>query len=114
MKFGPADREIIRLLWESDSKGIDVYELHERYRLSPAQIVRSVNRFSIERILALDNDRLYFLEGGRSWVVKNRDKIFYGQAMPWKKIPDHFVRTSRGYVFSEGELGLAFRDDFTP
>lgn len=72
--FFSEDVEIIREL--ITERKVDLYNLHLKYRLSPAQVSRSVNNLLKENVIAIEGDFIFLTEKSREWILKNRKELF--------------------------------------
>lgn len=79
------------ILLKDVQKGIpiDIYSLHERYQLSPAQLARSMDKFAQLGIISIvDNKFLIITEFGKKWIIANKSKIYLLERdSEWKKMP---------------------------
>ena len=57
-------------------KTFDFYDLHKNYKLSPAQIVRSLKKFSEKKILEYDKTTVFLTKIGEKWIEANKKFIF--------------------------------------
>lgn len=91
--FYSEDVEIIR---ELIRKGhVDLYDLHLKYRLSPAQISHSVNRFIAEGIVVCQDDAVVELtDNGREWVILKRKELFLDDRRKYWKQESQYSRFS--------------------
>lgn len=85
-------RELLRALYAADAP-VDIYILHENYRLSPGQLSRAVRTLT-ELGVAAENDQgmLSLTANGRNWVLMNRRSIFSAKPY-WKVVPEEFLRS---------------------
>ena len=82
--FYSEDVEIIREL--ISNKHVDLYDLHLKYRLSPAQISRSVQRFIAEDIVVYQDNMIALTDYGKEWIVLNRKELFLDDSRKyWKQ-----------------------------
>lgn len=82
--FYSEDVEIIREL--ICNKHVDLYDLHLKYRLSPAQISRSVKRFIAEGIVVCQDNTIELTDYGKEWIVHNRKELFLDDSRKyWKQ-----------------------------
>ena len=72
--FYSEDVEIIRELIHN--KSIDLYDLHLKYRLSPAQVSRSVKNLLNEGVVEIEGETISMTDLGREWIIKNRHALF--------------------------------------
>lgn len=94
IKIGSVEREFARLLFSHEA--VDLYDLHERYRLSPGQVARVVRHFASEGIVNLDGDRVALTAVGRLWILKNREFLFMkGTRREWADLPGGVKREPR-------------------
>lgn len=67
---------------------LDLYFFHEKYRLSPAQLARTIRKFEELDLIVLSCDQVILLDKGRSWIFANRKNIFLKEKSKyWKVIP---------------------------
>lgn len=57
-------------------KKISLYQFHKKYRLSPAQILRCVEKLSSKEIVEILDDYISLTELGSKWIDANRSFIF--------------------------------------
>jgi hypothetical protein len=82
--YSSSDREVIKFLF-SGSDWCDLYELHKRFNLSPAQILDIVERLKTVGLAEIDGVRARLTPDGRMWVIAARDEIFFGNGdQDWK------------------------------
>ena len=55
---------------------ISLYELHEKYRLSPAQILRCIEKLDSKEIIIAFDDSIILTELGVKWIDANRNFIY--------------------------------------
>ena len=82
--------EDIELLKELYSKtNIDMFFFHEQYKLSPAQLARTLKKFTDAGLIILDSRNIILNENGRRWIIGNRKELFLKEKSKyWKNIPD--------------------------
>jgi len=69
------EREVISALFSA--KGwVDLYDLHEKYLLSPGQLVHAARKFDQLGIVEWTETRLKLSDHGRHWVLVNRSTLF--------------------------------------
>jgi predicted methyltransferase len=113
-------RELLRAVYATNS-ALDLYELHQKYLLSPAQVLRAVRLLAELGIVSVgDNSQSVALtDRGRNWVLANRRRIFSKHAY-WKTVPNEdglarqrsISRITKGLRLRESDLrflGLAKR-----
>lgn len=76
------EREVILALFQSGD-WLDLYELHEDFLLSPAQVVSVVNFLEGEGLCQVDGINARLTEKGIRWVLGNRRKIFMSSKRHW-------------------------------
>ncbi|WP_294274602.1 hypothetical protein [uncultured Chryseobacterium sp.] len=74
MKIFTEDLIILKNLYAS--KILNLYDIHKIYKLSPAQIVRCLKKFSEKKILEYDNTKVCITETGIKWVEANKGFIY--------------------------------------
>lgn len=78
------DVEIVREL--IGNKSVDLYDLHLKYRLSPAQVSRSVKNLLKEGVVTIQDNIISITDIGREWIIKNRHALFLDERRKyWKK-----------------------------
>lgn len=85
------DTLLLQELIRSEGK-VASYTLHRKFRLSPSEVVRSINKLKEMEIIDLDGFNIKFTQQGRDWVVRNRFQLFSPGERPWRKCPEHFVQ----------------------
>lgn len=92
------DKELINELIKF--KKLDIYFLHQKYKLSPAQVARSVNKFLHQGLIQESDSVISFTELGIIWVNKNRKSLFNSNRNKyWKEVPrDRTVNKKRLYL----------------
>lgn len=89
MNIYSEDILLLKELYEHNT--IDVYLLHSKYRLSPAQVARSILKFTNSNILTSTEDNISITEYGLNWIIANRNFIFLKKRdYIWKVIPEQF------------------------
>lgn len=91
MRLASSDREVIKALFQG--KGwIDSYLLHERFRLSPGQIIDILDRLIRAGYARLDGTMCCLTAEGRAWVIAARRSIFMDvDRRRWQPGPDLLV-----------------------
>lgn len=80
---------IIKGLMETGT--LDLYSIHQRFLLSPAQIVRSLQRLHSIGILEYDAEKAKITEFGESWIIANRKELFLKQKKRyWALVKDSY------------------------
>lgn len=78
---------ILRTLFKNFGKEIPIFSFHKEYLLSPAQIMRSIKKFSKEDIVIISESKLKLTKIGYGWIIKNRKHLFINRKHYWKDIP---------------------------
>ncbi len=81
MTFTSVDAEIIRAI--TNNKIVSMYELHERYLLSPGQILESIERLRPFDVLNREGHFLTATEKTRAWAILHRFELFSRQSRSW-------------------------------
>lgn len=85
IKLYSEDIEIIREL--SKRKEVDAYFFHEKYMLSPAQLLKSIKKLREEGIIIFEEKILSLTDKGKIWVMANRKQLFLQERSKyWKQI----------------------------
>ena len=88
MKLFSEDIEFIKELYLK--KQLEIYYFHEKYLLSPAQLARTINKFTSEKIIIMNDDIITLTPKGDKWIFANRKKLFlYTKPGYWKEIPKY-------------------------
>lgn len=104
----PEVREILRLLQMTD-EALDIYDLHEKYRLSPGQVARAVSALEGTKLISeIKEGFLQLTPEGRKWIMVNR-RILFGGEQHWKKVPESF-RRRRSASNKRRTIKLSIRD----
>jgi hypothetical protein len=74
--FNSSDREVIRFLF-SKRNWIDLYELHVDFRLSPAQIIDTLERLLPVGLAERQGAQARLTQQGRDWILAARGEIFF-------------------------------------
>lgn len=86
MTRSSSTREMARILYESRDP-VDIYTLHERYKLGPSQILRTVRLFKrISLIEELDQGFIALTKGGRERLWHLRYRLLLDGERPWASI----------------------------
>lgn len=81
------DIELLRELYLSNEK--DLYFFHEKYKLSPVQLARTLKKFESKELIEIKNRIIILTEKGRNWIFYNRRMLFLKEKSKcWKNIPD--------------------------
>lgn len=87
------DIEFLKELYYRDK--IDLYFFHEKYKLSPAQLARTIRKFEEEELIVLDKRQVILNEKGRNWIFRNRRILFLKEKSKyWKNIPEEMKQDS--------------------
>jgi hypothetical protein len=102
MKIHSEDTIILRhLLSVNAGEYVAIYDLHSIYRLSPAQLSRSIRKLSENQIIEVHEDSLRLRSTAVEWLIKNR-RLFYSTIKSWKEIPEEF----KGSQINSNEIYL--------
>lgn len=86
--FYSEDVEIVRELIAK--REVDLYNLHLKYKLSPAQVSRSVKMLLKENVVKDEGDVIKMTENGLNWILRNRNELFLnGERNYWKEEDDN-------------------------
>lgn len=78
------DVEIIKELMRNVN--VNLYDLHLKYRLSPAQVSNTVKTLLEEGVISIQGESIGLTERGREWIVNNRKTLFLdGTRKYWKQ-----------------------------
>lgn len=90
--------EDIELLTELYSKNsLELYFFHEKYKLSPAQLGRTLKKFKDLGLIKLHEKNVILTEKGSNWIIGNRKKLFLNEKLKyWKNVPEEMKQNSLG------------------
>ena len=87
MDFFSEDIEFLKELLSNDK--VELYLLHEKYRLSPAQMARTIKKFEKLDLIIIKDDRISLKDKGRKWIFEKRNNLFLKEKDKyWKKVPE--------------------------
>lgn len=87
MEFYSEDIEFLKELLYHDK--VEIYLFHEKYKLSPAQLARTINKFMNQELIIFSNHTISLTEKGRNWIFENRRVLFIKEKKKyWKEIPE--------------------------
>lgn len=87
------DIELLKELYSNDK--IELYFFHEKYKLSPAQLGRTLKKFRDAGLIVFDKNSVTLNESGRKWIIGNRRELFLKEKSKyWKKIPKKMKQES--------------------
>lgn len=93
MKLFSEDIELLKELYSKEK--IEMYYFHEKYKLSPAQLGRTIKKFKEAGLIIIDEKNVILLEKGRKWIIGNRRDLFLNERSKyWKKIPEQMKQES--------------------
>jgi hypothetical protein len=86
MQIFSEDIEFLRELYIQNS--VSMYFFHEKYMLSPAQLGRTIRKFTDIGCVILNENCIELTEKGRRWIITNRRELFLKtKEKYWKNIP---------------------------
>jgi len=91
-------REFLREAYRTNAF-VELFDLHVRYQLSPAQLARVVRELEARHIIQGDGEvasRYSLTEFGRCWVIKYR-RLIFGQYDFWRDIPDKYAEPAEKF-----------------
>lgn len=111
-ELNSAKRELLRDLY-SQPDGMDIYKFHEKYRLTPGQLLTLIELYEKQNIVELQEYRILLTESGRQWVLANRVALFlHCREKTWKEIPAIFqgdrIESGETYLPRRKNLNLKF------
>lgn len=74
MKLHSEDIIILKEIYAKQK--VSLYELHTKYRLSPAQILRCIEKLNSKEIIEILDDFIVLTEIGSKWIDANRSFIY--------------------------------------
>lgn len=108
-EFNSSDREVIGALYDA-SDWVDLFEVHEAYVLSPAQVQESVERLAKVGYVERDGLHARLTEEGREWVVSSRRALFMSPTKDWRRfeIEDRIIAENEPYLPNLKKLDREF------
>lgn len=91
LQFSTEDKIIISHMLEVRISTI--YSLHEKYMLSPAQLVRSIRKLQKLGIVSFGREEIQLADNAKLQIFKLRHKI-YNRPKPWREVPDVYRQPS--------------------
>ncbi len=82
MNVPSSKREILHALFQADD-WLDLYKLHEQYRLTPGIVAQTVFFLQERDLLEIEGMKARLSEAGKAWVFLNRKRIFYATDRVW-------------------------------
>lgn len=73
-----------------------IYTLHRKYRLSPAEIARSIRKLQIMKVVKSDGSNIELTKNGKNWMTKHRFQLFSPEEKPWRNCPNEFMQQKIG------------------
>ena len=106
-----ADREVVKELYAHPG-GLDPYDLHLKYRLSPVQIISAFDWLKMEGVLSSEENIYRLTAYGRKWVLKYRHQLFVAVDRGWRQPIGLEARTRKYHPKKRGlDLGYFSRID---
>ena len=85
MKLYSEDIEFLKELYER--KHVDIYFFHEKYMLSPAQLARTIKKFTDKEIVEFEENLVTLTLKGEKWILSKRKSLFLKEKNKyWKDI----------------------------
>lgn len=101
-------REFSRLLFNSQGE-VDLFELHEKYRLAPSTVIRLVRIFSrLGIIKKVGTTSVILVPGGRAALWRRRFKLMYSGNRSWVDIREPDILPGEPYLPDLGRLDKEF------
>lgn len=87
MKLSSSFRLILRYLLGAEDY-LDLYPLHEKYSLSPGQILEATTWLKGNGYIEQMGLRARLTAEGRDWLIRERFSVFQSKEKPWDEVPD--------------------------
>ena len=84
--FKSHEREIILALFQAND-WFDLYALHKKFLLSPAQIVATMTQLKGDGLCETDRTMARLNQNGFIWVMRNRRELFLRRDRRWAVSP---------------------------
>jgi len=89
------DIELLKELYLREK--VDFYFFHEKYKLSPAQLGRTLKKFKDAGLIVIEEQNIILNEIGIKWIIGNRRELFLKEKSKyWKNIPDEMTQEILG------------------
>ena len=93
MQIFSEDIEFIKELYIHNS--VSMYFFHEKYMLSPAQLGRTIRKFTNIECVIIDDNNIELTDKGRKWIIANRKELFLKtKEKYWKNIPIEMLQAA--------------------
>ena len=94
-----SDREVISTLFNS-TDFVDLFEIHERFVLSLAQILEALERLASLGFVEREALTAKLTKAGREWVVLSRRALFFSPHKDWRVFGarDRIVEENEPYL----------------
>ena len=111
-----ADKQILIHLYKTYGTPQSLFQLHNEYAFSPAQLGRFVKKLTSIGIIEIQNDNISLTTFGKKWLLSNRNLIFQKSVeYYWRKIPDELqqekICINSLYKPKTRKLGKHFLED---
>lgn len=94
MEIYSEDIEFLKELYLENK--VDLYFFHEKYRLSPAQLSRTISKFIEKDLITLKDNCVILNETGKKWIVSQRKHLFLNESRKyWKKAPENMMQKTK-------------------
>ena len=90
-------RELARAIYR-DPHAVDLYQLHLRYRLSPAEVSVAVRYFIRVGVISSEGVGIVPRDGARDWLFERRHRFFMDGNRPWGQDDRRGVDPSEPYL----------------
>ena len=77
------ERELYQHLFSREG-WVDLFELHTRLSLSPAQLSSSIEKLFEKGLVEVEGTNARLTGSGRAWLVKNRREVFMNVKRYWQ------------------------------
>jgi len=84
------DVELLKELFPDHS--VHFFKMHEKYKLSPGQLGRTINKFEKLKFIKVNGSEIKLSKFGRNWIFQNRRSIYLNNSCRyWKDIPSNML-----------------------
>lgn len=87
MEHSSSFRLIVRYLLGSEDY-LDLYSLHEKYCLSPGQILDATTWLKDSGYIDQIGLKARLTAAGRDWLIAERFSVFQTKEKPWEEVPE--------------------------
>lgn len=92
----------------SDDCTVDLYVLHQKYRISPSEALFAARFFVRVGIARQEGAHLVFSHSAKEWILDRREKFFLNTDRPWTQLNRIRLDPAQPYLPALGKVDTAF------